>query len=615
MTQRKNLSVNSTEFDTIKANLKEFLRGQEQFKDYDFEGSGLAVLLDVLAYNTFYQAFYNNVVANEIFLDSAVKRSSVVSHAKSLGYTPSSKTAATAVVDVTLGSAPSSSVLLPGAQFTTTINSKTYTFVNTESAEINFVDANTPAITELIIKEGSLSSASYIVPDAANNTKYLIPDKNVDISTVKVRVQNSQTDTTGITDTWSRATDLTQVGPTTKTYFIEENTSGFYEITFGDSVIGVKPNIGNLVTITYLITNGPVANGAGNNDTTDNRSFVYLNGSNDVSVISAAVGGTDKENIDSIRFKAPRVFSAQNRAVTKGDYSALVSSNFNGFDSVFVFGGEEAIPPAFGTVFVVLKPASGTIVSDAVKSEVQDFLESKAVLSISPIVIDPDYTYLRFMINVFYDKNKTTLSSGAITNSIRTKAIQNLNDNLGKFSQSFSVSRLLTDIDAASTSIDSSDVDVVMEKRLVPTSTTAVSYEFRFGNPIFHPATGYPSVLSSNQIQYLDPTDNTTKQVFVEDDGDGIVSLYQLVNNMKVVVLNNAGSVDYDNGIVRLNSMQLASPNNDPFVKLFAQADNQRYVSKQDKILLNDYLLDDTAILISVNGIEQETSVSIDGTT
>lgn len=608
MADRKSLQVNSVEFDGIKNNLKAFLQGQETFKDYDFEGSGLSVLIDILAYNTYYQAFYNNMAVNEMFLDSAVKRASVVSHAKTLGYTPNSRTAATAIVDVTFPTTPSASILLPGAQFTTSINGKTYTFVNTQTATIS---ATAPHITNLSIKEGRLASTTYVVPDVSKNRKYEIPELSVDISTITVRVQASQTDTTGYTDTWSVSGDLTTITPTSKVYWIEENTLGSFEIVFGDDVIGQKLSAGNVVTITYLVTNGSIGNGAGNGDTTTARAFRYLTSSYDVAVKSVASGGAERESIEDIRFKAPRAYTTQNRAVTKGDYSSLVESNFTGFDSVFVFGGEEAEPPSFGRVFVALKPSNGTVVSELLKKSVEDFLKTKAVLSITPTVIDPDYTYLRFKANVFYDTTRTTLSPQGISTAIRSGIVENLSQNLGKFGRVFSVSKLLKEIDASSDSIESSSVKVTMEKRLLPSSERPVSYVAKFGNEIYHPHDGHSVVITSNTFKYLDPTDQVVKDVFIEDDGFGKLVLFTLVNETKQLILENAGEVDYLNGVVRLNQVQVLPPDDDPFIKIYAVAENQRYKSVRDMILFCDYVEDTSAIEVVVNGVTDTGSLVI----
>lgn len=611
MTNRKNLSVNSVDFEDIKENLKNFLRGQDTFKDYDFDGSGLSVLIDTLAYNTYYQAFYNNVVANEMFLDSAIKRSSVVSHAKNLGYIPNSKTAASAIVDLTYGSDPGISTLLPGAQFTTSVNGKTYTFVNVNSADITEVESGVFKISDLTIKEGSLTSVTYVVPDGSNNVKYTINDSDVDTSTIKVRVQTSQTDTTGLTDTWSKVADFTEITSTSNVYFIEENSSGDFEVFFGDGVVGKKPEPGNVITITYLITNGKDANGAGNGDSASARAFRYLNASNTVEVTSVASGGADKESVDDIRFKAPRSFSTQNRAVTKSDYVSLVESNYTGFDSVFVYGGEEADPPTFGSVFVAIKPSTGEIISDSLKKDVVNFLSTKAVLSITPTVIDPDYTYLRFGVNVTYDPTKTNLNSTSIANSVRDSITRNLKNNLGKFNKSFAISKLLTDIDASSTSIDSSSVKVTMEKRLRPTSSKIISYVLNFGNEISHPHDGHVAVVSSGDFIYLDPVDFTSKTVSLKDDGFGNISFFETKNDSVVMVAQNVGTVDYANGVIRLNNVQIQGPATKPYISVFAGTNIQRYVSLREKVLVNDNENDASAISITINGIDQATSTNV----
>jgi len=610
-TNRKNLSINSVEFEDIKTNFKTFLSGQDVFKDYDYEGSALATLIDLLAYNTYYQAFYNNIVANEMFLDSSVKRSSVVSHAKSIGYTPSSRSASTAIVDLVFGSTPSSTVLLPGSQFTTTINSQTYTFVNVDSAEIVNNDG-VWSVTDLVIKEGTLTNVTYIVPDSNTTNKYEIPDQNVDTSTIKVRVQASQNDTTGLTDVWSRSTDITEIEPTSNVFFLEENTRQNYEIYFGDGVLGRKLEAGNLVTITYLTTNGSVANGVGNNETESNRSFLYLNNNNTVIVKSPSSGGAEKENIDVIRFRAPRSFISQNRAVTKDDYSSLIASNFSEFDSVFVYGGEEAEPPSYGSVFVALKPKIGTIVTSALKKQVESFLTRKAVLAVRPVIIDPNYTYLRFNFDVSYDTNKTSLTAPSLAQAIKRNVTQNISTNLGKFGQSFSISKLLTDVDSSSTSIDSSAVSVTMEKRFLATSSRVVSYNLDFGNPIYHPHDGHIPVISSNEFRYLNNEVGEIQNVFLEDDGFGNISFFQKKDdNTKVLVAANTGRVDYQRGRITLDRVQILSPTDITFIQVYAKANNKRYTSVRDMILINDYVNDLTSIQVTLNGIEQFVSTTI----
>lgn len=597
MSERKRLSVNSVEFEGIKENLKEFLKNQDNFKDYDFDGSGLSILLDILAYNTYYQAFYNNMAANEMFLDSAVKRESVVSLAKNLGYIPNSTTAPTAVVDITLASEPQSTTLLPGAQFTTSIDGQNYTFVNVEPA--NFDEEN--KITDLEIKQGFLSSVSYVVPDNDTDRKYEIPEENVDISTIKVTVQQSVTNTAGITDIWTRSGDISSIQSDSKVYYLQENSKQKFEIYFGDDVFGEKLEPGNFITITYLVTDGPDANNAGKNDRSENRSFTFGSASNDVAVKSFASGGSNKETTNQIRFKAPKALSSQNRAVTANDFSTLIESNFSGFDSVFVFGGEEAVPPVFGTVFIAIKPSVGTIITDGIKTNVLSFLRTKNVLSITPQIINPDYTYLRLSANVVYDPSLTALPKESLIAGIRESIISYLEGNIGKFGRSYSASKITKEIDDSSSSIISSLVAVTMEKRFVPASIQAVSYELNYGNPIHHPHDGHATVISSNVFKYLNPDTNTVVDVFLEDDGFGNINFYETVNNTKSLVYENAGTVNYNEGIISLNQVQISSPNDRPEIIVYAETKTPKLDSLREKILFNDYEEDQTAIRINLS--------------
>jgi len=508
------------------------------------------------------------------------------------------------------GSNPGTTVLRPGAQFTTTVDSETYVFVNVNSAEITNIDG-VWTVSDLEIKQGALVSNTYVVPDSSTENRYEITDLDADTSTIKVRVQTSQTDTTGFNDVWNKSTDLTELDSTSTVYFLEENPKGNYDIFFGDDVLGKKVETGNLITITYLITDGAVANGVGANDSETNRSFRYLNDSNTVVVKSPASGGGEKEASNVIRFRAPRSFTAQNRAVTKNDYSSIIESNFSDFDSVFVYGGEEAEPPSYGSVFIALKPKTGTVITTPLKKQVEEFLSTKAVLATKPIVIDPNYTYLRFNFDVSYDTNKTSLTAASLAEAIKTNIVQNLNRNLGKFDQSFSISKVLTDVDSSSASIDSSSVSITMEKRFLSTSSRVVSYDLDFGNPIYHPHDGHIPVVSSNEFRFLNSA-GEIQNVFLEDDGYGKISFYQRKEDQtKTLVALNAGKVNYERGTITLDRVQILSPEETPFIQVNAKANNKRYTSKRDMILINDYQNDLTAIQVKLNGIEQFVSTTI----
>ena len=322
------LKVDALDFDTIKSNLKSFLQSQDTFKDYDFDGSGLSVLLDVLAYNTHYQGFYAQQLANEAFIDTAVTKSAVVANAKTLGYTPTSITAPTAVVDVEFATQPTSDTIAFGTKFTTTINGFTYTFIADKDYSIVFDTVLSKYVAKNVnIKEGSLNFFTYVADLNSENQKFLIPTNKADTSTLTVRVQNSKTDTTGFTDVWQKSVNVTDSTNETKVYYLQQNQDGKYEVYFGDGIISKSLNSGNLVILQYLVTSGPNANGAGKSDAVGSRTFSFqgnLEATATVKVVSSASGGSLSESIESIRFNAPKMYQTQNRAVTSEDYQAIL---------------------------------------------------------------------------------------------------------------------------------------------------------------------------------------------------------------------------------------------------------------------------------------------------
>jgi hypothetical protein len=339
--QRKNLSVNELDFNLIRGNIKTFLNNQTTFTDYDFESSGLSVILDILSYFTHYQGVYNNLVANELFLDSAVKRSSLVSHAKNLGYTPRSVTAPVAIVDITNFANPDNTTTLKrGTRFRGRLGNSTYTFV-----PIKDYPTINNSVSNVELYQGEIKSVSFVVPTGDPTIKYTIPDSNVDTKSVKVQVYESASNLEGLADVWSESNNYTQIGAETAAFFLQEDFDESYSVSFGDGVIGKKLSAGNVVLISYITTMGAETNGLGKADTEASPTFVVTTGLGTVKVVTPAAGGGEKESISSIRFNAPKAYSAQNRAITTNDFEALVANNFGGFRSVYAFGGEDAEPP------------------------------------------------------------------------------------------------------------------------------------------------------------------------------------------------------------------------------------------------------------------------------
>ena len=582
-TERKQLSVNQLDFFAIRNNLKSFLKSQNDFQDYDFEGSGLSVLLDILSYVTHYQGIYNNLTANELFLDTAIKRSSLVSHAKSLGYVPRSITAPIATVDITYtGVVPNR--IDSGQVFTTKIGTKTYKFTNLDAAIPD--PNNTPHLQNLEIREGVLRTISFVTPNSNPNQRFRIRDDALDTKTIKVTVTKSATDNDGLSDIWTLGTNAVVIDSTTNAYFVEEDYDGSYSISFGDGVIGKKLSAGNLVTVTYLQTKGAEANGAGETDSEDTRAFTYLDST--VEVTSAAAGGGAKETISSIRFNAPKAYAAQNRAITTTDFEALINNNFSGFQSALVYGGEFATPPEFGKVFVVLKPNEATLVPSSVKRSIASFLKNRCSVSITPEVKDPDSLFVRYSLDAVYSPALTKLSEAYLESTIKDVVSTFIDDNTFGFNSSVSFAKLEKKLLESITGIETLVVDPSLEFRFFPILDTATNYEVKFKNPIFHPHDGHTPVVSSSQFRFSD-ADGVIKSVFLDDDGFGKLRLFQLNNGVKTYLDEvDFGTVNYTTGVLSIKSFALSTENEIDPIKIFAKIGGGRLVSSETFILTQD---------------------------
>ena len=548
MSTQKSLQVNSLDFDQIKLSIKGFLSNQTVFKDYDFEGSGLSVLLDVLSYTTYYQGIYNHLASNELFLDTAIKRSSVVSHAKSLGYTPRSRNAATATVDLTTTN--TGSFIRRGSIFTARQDDVSYTFVNTDDHDVTEGTA-----TGIVIKEGTFKSKSFVVPNNKNNQSFVIDDKDIDTTTIKVTVQRSVADSTGISEVWNNASTIVDVDQNTNAYFIEETFDGFPLVLFGDDNIGKKLSAGNLVTVSYLVTKGPVANGIGSNDTESNRTFSF-DSATTVTVTSQASSGAFRESSDSIKYNAPKAFTSQNRAVTQEDFESLVRSNFTRFDSVYTYGGENSNPPQYGKVFVALKPTDGTIITTGLKNEIQNYLKKRTSVALEPEVVQSSPLYVLLNTSVFYAPEKINISESLLKNSV----LQTINRFASSRTKSFNTvlagslieREILDNYDAINTAI----VNITLERRINPNPIKS-EYSVDFVNELNHPHSGHISILSSNLIRYTDD-DGNIFDGFFDDDGKGIVRFYSVVNGQRVYRNTNLGIINYRTGKLSLRSLTLS---------------------------------------------------------
>lgn len=520
MAANNNIQLVGLDFDDIKTNLRTFLQGQETFKDYNFEGSGLSVLLDVLAYNTQYNAFYLNMIANEMFLDTALQRNSVVSHAKLLNYTPQSAIAPTAIVDVYVTGVTASSLTLP--QYTNflseSVDGVNYNFVNVQSITRNTDLANNICIFEDVeLKQGIPASYQFTVDKLTNPDQvFTIPDDTVDTSTLRVLVQ--QTSTNSAFNIFTAASNYLILDSDSLVYFLEESLNGQYELRFGDDIIGKSLTNGNIVKISYVTTQGTISQGANN--------FVLMDsivnfGPTTIFSKQPSSYGKEKESIDSIKFQAPKTYAAQNRAVTKDDYVTLINQNSYGvsFDAVNVWGGEENDPPVYGQVFICLKPAGAYVITQAEKDLLtQKVLRPISVLTVEPTIVDPDYNYLQLTTDVVFDSTKTTLNASDIENLVKITISNYATTNLNKFNSTFSLGDLGIAIKQANPSIVASDTTVKIQKKFYPNLTNNTTYDLIYGTPLQRGVFS-TSITSYPGMQFRDPGNlaNIIDNVYLEE--------------------------------------------------------------------------------------------------
>lgn len=479
-------NVTELDFDQIKTNLKVFLSSQEKFNDYDFDGAGLNVLLDILAYNTQYNALLAHMNTNESFLDSAQIRANVVSHAKSMGYVPTSNTAARAYVDVTVtGNATSPATLqIPkGTTFSGQQGANQLSFVTNNSFEADKDINNQYKFTNVELLEGKLTTVSYRVDNAIELQKFKIPDPNIDVSTMIVRVRESLTSSEY--QTYTKYTNINEATSESRIYFVQENSDGQYEFHFGDGNLGVLPSTGRVVDLTYLSTNG--ADGNGTSSFTINGA---IGGFTSIAVANSSgftrtATGTNKESIDSIRYNAPKLFAAQNRAVTSSDYRAILLSNYEFIQDISVWGGEVNDPPVYGKVFISIKPKDADFLSTSTKAAIVSFLNTKNVGSITTDILDPDYTLITIDTLFKYDPNLTSRTKTQLESAVR-ETISNYNDTyLEKFDGVLRSSQLLAAIDNTDQGILNSVIRLKMHKHVEPIVGTPTSYDLQFSSAIY----------------------------------------------------------------------------------------------------------------------------------
>ena len=518
MASNTNIQVASLDFSGIKQNFINYLQTQDTFKDYNFSGSALSTLLDVLAYNTQYNAFYLNMVANEMFLDSALQRSSVVSHAKLLNYVPHSAVGPVALINLRFTGVTTSSFTVPKYTnfLSEAIDNVNYNYVTLYDTTVP-VTSNTAVLNAVEIKQGTVQNYTFTVNSTAN-PKYIfeIPDKNIDTSTMTVTVQQSVSNSAY--QVFNATTNYLSLTPTDPVYFLQEAADGNYQIYFGDGVLGQQLSDGNVVKIFYISTKGTVG-GLANSFTLMTKFANYSTVT--VTPYLAATTGEDKESIDSIKFQAPKAFAAQGRAVTKNDYITLLQQNNLGitFDAVNVWGGEENNPPVYGQVFIALKPTGAYDLTATQKQLITNqVLVPYGVVTVKPTIVDPDYTYIQLSSNVLFNQSQTSLTPSAIKTGVQQAIYGYAANNLNTFNSTFSSYEVLNTINNYDPSIITSDFGINLQKKFYPVLKSPQTYTLYY-NSSLQKGLYQSGVTSTPGMQYIDPANNANiiDGVFIEE--------------------------------------------------------------------------------------------------
>ena len=612
-------------FNDVKYNFINFLKNQAEFSDYNLEGSNITVLLDILAYNTSQQGFYNTMVANEMFIDRATKRSSVVSLAKLLGYTPSTKKASKAkvLVTVTAANLPANGVLTRGSVFTGSINNNEYSFTNTDAYAFypyTFNSTSDPDAEEngeivsyacgpVELSQGALNTISYNVE--SYDQIFAVSDTNADKTSIRVFVMNSVTDTTGVNIPWFLSNDLTSLKETSKIFFLEENSFGQLVLKFGDGVLGKKLETGNIVIIEYLSTAGSEANNIGSSDTDIRRSFVYDGDETlEVLTIEASNSGGDKESSSSIRSNAVRNYTSRERAVTVNDYEGLLLGSFNDNAAVRCWGGEENDPPYYGKVFVSVRPIGQTSISSSEKTNlITNVLKSKNIVGMDIVVVDPEVLYIHANVAGFYDKNATNDTSTSISKKIRDSLIIYFRKNLVEFGDSVFAQDVETSVKSVSSSLRAVDVSFSLERRIIPTIGVSERVAIDFQNPLHHPHDGHQSIVKTNSFYIATGSGSH----YIEDDGSGKLILKKKQGGVITTANSNYGTIDYTTGKLVVTALKVSGFIGDQsYIKFVVEPSTSNVFTTRNTILEFDSL-DSDALTIALTQVQTQRVVGGSG--
>ena len=562
-------NVTELDFDTIKTNLKTHLKNQTEFADYDFEASGISQLVDLLAYNTHYNAVLAHMVSNEAFIDSAVKRNSVVSIAKTMGYTPRSARSAKAVIDLTITPDPSytstSLTLTKDKIFTSNVNGRNFNFLPDKDYTVDksIVDGISAfRFTNITLVEGTRVTTSEVINSTNRSGPVILPNDNVDTTTLTVKVQTSNTNLNATP--FALSEQITGVTSTSSIYYLEERTDGYYQVVFGDGVLGKQLDVGNIVICEYILGNATQGNGARkfSPPSSITGSAENLTGT----TVSSATGGFELENINSIRFNAPRFNSAKGRVVTATDYETAIKQSNPNIKSVTVWGGEDNSPPVYGKVYISLQPQTGFVITDTEKNNItNNVIKPKLPVSLVTEFVDAETLYIGFNIAVTYDPKLTTESSDAIKTKVLDQISTHFASNVNELKKNFFFSKLSKELDLTSDSILANNIEMRLMKKLTPTLGTATRYQLKYNNKL---------LASSVRTNYFTVNINGSQdEVYITDKPDETFTASQQYNGQRfnlakgdlilktkatnTIIGGTVGTIDYDTGSLDITSLRI----------------------------------------------------------
>lgn len=565
-----NLSVANVDFDQIKTTYKAYLKANSIITDMDYEGSAINTILDILSYNTFYNAVYLNNVSNEMFMDSAQLRSSVVSLANYLSYTPKSYTCSrvSGTLVITPDAKTTDTILIPaGYKLITKVDNTIYTFQTLQTHIANWNTDHYEA--DVTLYEGKLVTNTWIVNTTNLDQEFIILNKNIDVDTLQVSVTSA-----GVSSLYNKFSDFSNVSATANLYFIKENDTGYYQLEFGDGYTGRKLKNNDIIQIQYLANSGPVTNGCAlfsSQSSISGISNVVFNPSD------SAYGGSYNESTESIRVKSVKSFSTQNRLVSYEDYKYAVLSQYQFIESVATWGGEDNTPPMYGRVFLSIKPISGFVLSNTQKDDIKKFIKSKNVVTIIPEFTDPDYIFMKVVSNVRYDSSKTAISESIISLLSKNSVLDYFDNDLEKFDANFRYSRLIEKIDDSYVAIVSNITNVKIGKYIDIGYNQSVNYDF---------VLNYPLIKNTLEISPITISGHSNKILFETTDTDDInvsdIKLFEYIGSTKQY-LDRLGSINWTTGSISLPELNITTDTQE--FKFFVSPEENDVIVNKNKII------------------------------